>query len=389
MTRHFSIPTMLRMTPNALLECIFARLGHPMHQIAWEKLPQRHIEPILETIQRLPGHDQNAIEMVLHNVFDLACEHGLRAIREAAICTTAGGSAMYLPSEVGPYGMAAWAWLHYSEVFDRAMLLFEVDHMSRWRKRQDVPRGAARTSVEALSRLADAIGEILMRTEGRGQHCTVEYVRRGDGAQCFLAYPDDFVHTIIMHDEQGNLTPRCIRPTFDIAFAYSQTDGTLELNAKIPTRLKPELEDMFCEVIIGHGTLCPAREAVYNLNVLKDGPDRLETDPEDRVTPIVRRLRLAIPESHEMITLEADRSVGPHSIYRMLGEYLNRERLPLPDLDVASATIGLVLHPTDVRKPGRLTFDISRPDTCTLRNHRADRVALAQKYLKRWGIAVG
>ncbi len=242
------------------------------------------------------------------------------------------------------------------------------------------------SSPEDISRLSEAIGEFLHREEGRGQQCTVEHVRRTDGTDYFLAYPDDFSDTILVHDEEGNLMPRSLRPTFEIVFAYSQADGTLELNAKIPSRLKPELEDIFCQIILGQPAKDCGAETVYDLNVLKDGPQRLETDPEDRVTPVVRRLRLAIPESRATITLEADRAGGPESIYRMLAEYLNRERLPLSDLNVASATIGLVLHPTNCRKAGRLTFDVSRPDTCTLRNHRPDQVALRRSISSDGGL---
>ena len=149
--------------------------------------------------------------------------------------------------------------------------------------------------------------------------------------------------------------------------------------------LSPQVSDGYLRV---HAAQDPGSNVAYDLNVLKDGPQRLETDPKDCVTPVVRRLRLAIPESRDTITLEADRAAGPQKMYRMLDEYLNRERLPLSDLDVVSATIGLVLHPTNGRRGGRLTFDVSRPDTCTLRSHRPDQVALAQKYLRRWGIAV-
>lgn len=386
MTRHFSIPTVLRMTPNGILRAIFTRLGHTMHEVPWEKLPQRNIESVLESIRKLSLAEQSPLETVLHNIFDMACESGNRAIREVAAVAK---MPVVLPEVGGPYCMSAWTWLNYPDVFDRAMLLFEVDNLSRWRKRKDVPRVEARTTPEALRELGVAIGDILHREEGRGQHCTVEFVHRGDGADCFLAYTDDFVHTILMHDKAAQLVPRSIRPTFDIVFAYNRVEGTMEINAKLPTRLKTNLEDLFCQIILGETAKSNGRGAVYNLNVLKDGTACLETDPEDNVTPIIRRLRMAIPESHDMITLEPDRTGGPESIYRMLEECLNREKLPLCELDVASATIGFVFHPIDGRKPGRLTFDVARPDTCTLRNHRPDRVALAQKYLKRWGIARG
>jgi hypothetical protein len=380
MTRHFSIPTVLRMTRASLLRTLFNRLGHSMPYIPWEDLRKLRIQPIIDAILTLPPAEQHALEAALHNIFDLACENGIRAIREAAVGTVGAR----IPSNVGgPYSASAWTWLEYPDVFDRAMLLFEVDHLTRWRKRKDVPKVTPSTAPEGLARLACVIGKILRRKEGRGQRCTVEHVRRADGTDCFLAYPDDFVHTLLMHDKEGNLEPRAIRQTFEIVFAYSQEDGTLELNAKVPTTLKSELEDAFCETLLGQRPDRRWRDPPYNLNVLKEGPDRLDTDPEDHVTPIVRRLRLAIPESRDTITLEAVGGAGPESIYRLLKQCLNRERLPLADLDVTSATIGLVLHPTDSRKPGRLTFDVSRPDICTLRNHRAERVALAQKYLKR------
>lgn len=388
MTRHFSIPTVLRMTPNGILRAIFTRMGHKMHAVPWEKLPQRNIEPILDAIQKLSSVEQNSLETVLHDIFDLACENGNRAIREAATVAVTK-MPIVLPEVGGAYCTSAWTWLNYPDVFDRAMLLFEVDHLGRWRKWKDLPRVAPRNTPESLHALALVIGRMLQREEGRGQRCTVEHVRRGDSADCFLAYTDDFAHTILMHDKAAQLVPRTIRPTFDIVFAYNQAEGTLELHAKVLHRLKPALEDVFCRVILGHIPEPPGGESVYNLNVLKDGPDCLETDPADGVTPIVHRLRLAIPESRDMITLEADRTAGPECIYKMLDECLNREKLPLDELEVASATIGLVLHPIDGRKPGRLTFDVARPDTCTLRNHRPDRVALAQKYLKRWGIAGG
>jgi hypothetical protein len=84
------------------------------------------------------------------------------------------------------------------------------------------------------------------------------------------------------------------------AFIYSLPTNcyawyNLAMQANLSTLiafLKAELEDMFCEHILGQTAKQTRAEAAYNLNVLKDGPDRLDTDPEDHVTPTVRRLRL-------------------------------------------------------------------------------------------------
>jgi hypothetical protein len=389
MTRHFSIPLVLRMVPKGLLRKFFAQMGHEFLEVPWEKIRPHEIETILAGLHRLPTAEQLTIETALQNVFELACENGRRAICEAKVEIQKQNRLMYYPDLASTYAMSVWIWLHYPQIFDRAMLLYEVDQLGRWRKRKDLPRRAPNTTGEALLNLANAISRLLKRQEGRGQCCTVEYVHRGDGSECFLAYPDDFVHTILMHDVAGNLAPRSIRPAFEMVFAFTPAEGVLEINAKVPSRLKAELEDIFCETILGETAEERRLQAIYNLNVLKEGIDRLETDPEDGVSPIIHRLRLAIPECRDTITFEADRAGSPDRVYQMLDDYLNREHLPLAVVDVASATIGMVLESRENRRPGRMTFDVARPDSCTLRNHRPERVALAQKYLKRWGIALG
>ena len=389
MTRHFSIPLVLRMTPKGLLRNFFAELGHEFLGVAWEKIRAHEIDTILAGLYKLPTAEQLTIETALQNVFELACENGRRAIHEAKVEIQKQKPILYFPDLDGAYAMSVWIWLNYPKIFDRAMLLYEVDQLGRWRKRKDLPRMPPNTTGDALLELAIAISQLLKREEGRGQHCTVEHVRRGDGSECFLAYPDDFVHTILIHDGAGQLRPRSIRPAFEMVFAYSPEEGVLEINAKVPSRLKTQLEDIFCETILGKAANEGAGSSVYNLNVLKEGIDRLETDPEDGVSPVVHRLRLAIPECRDAITFEADRAGSPDRVYQMLDDYLNREHLPLAEVDVASATIGMVLESRANRRPGRMTFDVARPDSCTLRNHRPERVALAQKYLKRWGIAVG
>jgi hypothetical protein len=389
MARHFSIPMVLRLIPKGLLRKFFAQLGHAFLDVSWEKIRPHQIDTILTVFHQLPSADQMAVETALQNVFELACENGLRAIREATVDMHERDRVLYLPKLDGAYGMSVWTWLFHPRIFDRAMLLYEVDQLGRWRRRKDLPRVPPNTGPEALERLAGAVSDLLQREEGRGQRCTVEHVRRGDGSECFLAYPDDFVCTILVHDGPGRLRPRSIRQTFEMVFAYNPQEGVLEINAKLPARLKSQLEDLFCAVILGKPAEKRGLEAVYNLNVLKEGTDRLETDPEDGVLPVVHRLRLAIPESRDTITFEADRAGKPERVYEMLDSYLAREQLPLSEVDVASATIGMVLQARESRRPGRMTFDVARPDTCTLRNHRPERVALAQKYLKRWGIAVG
>ncbi len=124
MTRHFSIPTVLRMTPQPLLEAIFARLVQELHNAPWRHFSRRDVRPILGAIQQLAPADHNTAEAALHDVFDLACEAGVRAMLEAAVGAELTGFAFSLPDPKSPYAISAWTWLHHPTVFERAMLLF-------------------------------------------------------------------------------------------------------------------------------------------------------------------------------------------------------------------------------------------------------------------------
>lgn len=389
MTRHFSIPTALRMTPNGLLRELFVKLGHANLGIAWHALHEREVQPILEALDQLPADAQTTIETALHNIFDLACQNGVNAILEAADDASRRESVLYLPDSTGPYCTAAWTWLNYPDVFDRAALLCQIDGLSRWRKRKDLPRVEPSTTPEVILRLERALSELLRSEQGRGHHCTVEHAYRHDGSDYFLAYPDDFVETITIHDEDGKLTPRPIRQTFEIVFAYDREEGTLETHARVPTRLKPLLEEAFCRIALGVEPDPVQRQVVYNLNILKEAVFQLPTDPKDCVAAKVCRVRLAIPDSQWSIILEAARNGARDEMAEMIDECLDEENIPLERVNVTSARFRMDFHGVNGRRPGSLTFDVSLPDCCNLRNQRPERVALALKYLKEWGVAVG
>jgi len=139
MSRQFSIPTVLRMVPNAQLKEFFDRLGHSDDEFPWDKLGEREVEPMIKLISHLPRDAQNTIEVAMRNVFDLACHTGIDALFEAAANCGDLNMPKEMPDDVGPYAKAMWAWLNRPEAFEKATLIHRVEHMSWWRKRCDLP----------------------------------------------------------------------------------------------------------------------------------------------------------------------------------------------------------------------------------------------------------
>lgn len=385
MSRQFSIPTVLRMVPNRLLKDFFQRLGHSDLGIPWDQLGEREIEPVIKALSGMPRAEQDRIEGEMRSVFDLACETGLGAIFEGAVRCGECKLSEAMPEELGPYGKSMWAWLNRPEAFEKALLIHQVEHLSWWRKRNDLPTLPPDMSAAARARLEEEIASMLTWEQGRGKVCTVEALERG-GTVYFFAHPDDFVQNVTAHDEDGQLAPRTFRATFPIVFAYTQGEGALELYAKLPAKLKRRLEEIFARTVLGRELGPWNPEAAYELDHLKDPSFRLQTDPEDCLRVHISKMRLVPKNTGRRIFVEIDEDDPEDTIHRTIEECLNQERLPLSEVWVNLVTFCFEFLPMEGRRPGRLTFDVGFPSSCSLRNARPERVELVQKYLKRWEI---
>jgi hypothetical protein len=210
MSRQFSIPTVLRMVPNELLARFFERLGMGTLDVPWEKLGEREINPILHGLSELSRAQQDAVESILRSIFELACETGIDAIFEAAAKSGDLDLPQQLPAEAGPYAKSMWTWLFRPEAFETASLIHQVENLTWWRKRRDLPKKGVSTAPIDLLCLSDMVSDMLRLQQGRGMNCTVEHFLRFDGTDYFFVYPDDFVQSIMTHDDDGVLsTPRC------------------------------------------------------------------------------------------------------------------------------------------------------------------------------------
>jgi hypothetical protein len=374
------------MIPSQVLEEFFKKLGHATLPIDWQNLRPWDIRPILCEIAQFDSGQLLAFENLLHEIFDLATDSGMIALREA------GGQGALLPihQTTNPYCQAMLAWLRAPEVFNRALLLQQVDHVGEWHTRMGVPKVEPKTTDDGLRQFASTISALLCRHHNLAGRCTVEHMHRADGADYFLAYVDDVPRIRLWHDESGHLAPQVVRPIVEIVFAYNRADGELETFVKTSPELRTKLENLFCEIVLGQSiTTSLPRKVIYNLNALKEGPSRLTTDPQDGVVARVWKMRLALRNSRRRIVLEADRGGSREDIFVMLNEYIDRVRLPLSVLNVTGAEFSFDFRPVDGRQPEAISFGLIYPDRCTLRNQRPNGIEIIRKYLRQWRIAVG
>ena len=384
MTRHFSIPTMLRMTPNFLLARFFDHLGFVLPGVDWQRLRCSDIPNAMCAIRCLPEDAQQRIEKALGDVFSLACKRGLDSLLESALLS--GETWRAAKPVADPYEEAMRAYLDTSGIFEKAVFLRQVDSLSRWRRFKGLPKQRPATSAEDLESLRIALCDLLSSEQGRGERCTVEYANRASGADYFFAYPDDFVHTLPVHDDGGCLVSRSVQPTFEIVFAYLADEGALELYAKVPPKLKVRLKELFCDTMLSSTDAVEQAGAAYDLNALKDCAGVLDTDPMDHVSACIRRVTLALRNSPQRLTLDAGSSSADTNVFVLVRRHVQEAGVPLTQVDVASATFCIRIEPWEGRRAGTLTFNVTYPHGCSLRNEPPERAALGSRYLKRWGI---
>jgi hypothetical protein len=205
-----------------------------------------------------------------------------------------------------------------------------------------------------------------------------------------VARPDDVAETRLFHNDAGALVPLTQAPTFDVVFAFDRATGSLELFAQVAPRVKGDLERVFARVCFGR-ELGPWRPtATYRLDHLLDEGFRFDTEPADRVRVHLRKVRLRFPDSTRTIQFTADPDADlEHELADFVREALNPNAIALPAMKVTLATLNFDLDEVPgARRAGGFTFDVAPPDGCGLRNQTDDRIALGERYLRRWGILV-
>ena len=385
MARQFSIPTVLRMVPNHLLERLFRQQGYIQFHWNWKGLRERDVEKLQNAINVQPHESQLRIENELRDVFDLACDKGMEAITQAAFKAGVPDFAANMPAE-GLYYRSAWTRLEHPEYFQDALRILRTTSITWWRKRSDLPKQRIDVNRILLARLGCALSEYLVRAQGRGGVCTVEACEDASGILYFYAYPDDFARQVTSHDEHQELQPVEIRSTFSMVFAYNRHEGSLELSAKLIPKIKSCLEKIFAQEVFGIALPPWEPDAVYDLDLLKDRTFRLTTNSQDKISVQIRSLRLMGTENGRRNTIEV--TDENDDIHAAIDEWINKRNISLADVHVSKATLRFEFLEKPGRKPGVETVEITYPNCCALNHRRPERVAIIRDSLKHWQIDV-
>lgn len=392
MSQTFDPKRVLRQVSNHLLQDLFEAHQHDL-EMPWEQMEETDVDPIFNAWQALPETDCRAIEIVLHEVCDMADgDEGTRAICEEAIRQGNQQLIDDLEGFESRHDKAVFTYIHATDVWNLAVRFARADSLSHgryWIKRCDIPAKEPDTSAAKIQEFQVALSAFFREAQARGRHCQVQHYVRANGADYFFAYLDDYADTYVTLDTDGEFDRRPERRAFEIVMVYDRVHGTLEMHARGGKKVYIPLQEIFCRVILGE-EIGPENHNShpYELNGLLSRDFQFPTDPEDGIDSVrVRKLRLSVKGlPRRRITLEADPERGVDDIYDMMESYLDQERIPASILNVTQVGLKFSFDEANEELPRSLSFDLSYPNSSNLKSKPDGVREIAEKYLREWGL---
>jgi hypothetical protein len=384
MARHFSPKNFLRQAPNALL-ARYCQEKEILAEVDFASLSETNIGPIYETWDKLPSEARRLMESDFRNIDALACENGIKAVIDAALVEEEDLEPIFAEME-GFYDKAFWTFFEREPFFEMALLFVNADNLPTryWRRRKDLPEVPANKDETSLRELGEAFSYYFRKAEGRGHACAVDYYNR-NGLDYFFAYPEDYARTSLEWNK-GALERRSHKPAFEIIAVYSQDEGTLDMFFQGAIKTVRDLQVIFSRTILK--TEIPPEEKdkrVYDLNGLKRREFAFIYDPDSGINDVViKKLRLsALGGFMKRITLEADPSHNQEAVHDLLEEVVRVDgtaecpqcqKIPLPLVNITQAAIQVVFNHDGRRRPATRTFQISYPNSCSLKQEGRDLI---------------
>lgn len=377
MARHYSTKEFFRQIPNALLSRFFQRRDLLM-EFDFVGMPDSKPEALFAAWLDLPEDQRHQLDAEFRDIFEMSCEKGFKSIIDEAewqMQPTPEKLTEFidaLSAQPNHYHRAMLTYLDHSECWRGATRFYHADTLPYWRKRKHMSHKPAAVDTASINQLADLIRDYFHRTEGRGNNCVVEVLRRGE-LDYFFAYPEDYSQQSIEWVD-GEFGRRPHNPAFEVVYVYSQKDGTLDLNFRGSNKAIEPLQGMFANAILKLDELPPdpKDQRVYNLTPLRRKNFQFTYNPGSGIENVlVKKLRLSSrARKGDRITVEADANEDADAIYTLLEKIGHSIPLHLFNVTQVELAASVITQPD---KPAKsVTIRISYPNSCSLKYDEVD-----------------
>jgi hypothetical protein len=370
MARHYSTRSFFRNIPNALLARCFQERGL-FREKDFSGMKETKPDELFTAWLEIPDDQRNEMDAEFQDIFELSCEKGFRAIMDEAEFHLPGDDLHSFAEKMSAlsnhYERAMITFLEHKDFWRGAIRFYHADTLPYWRKRKNMSHRPAAVDEESIKQFAEMIRKYFHHTEGRGNNCVVEPLRRGE-LDYFFAYPEDYSQQSIEW-VNGEFDRRPHNPAFEVIYVYSQQDGTLDLNYRGARKAIQPLQGIFATTILKLEELPPdpQDERIYNLAPLLKRNFDFTYDISSGIEKVtVRKLRLSSRvKKGERITLEADTSEKPDAVYDLLEEV--NKALPTHMFTVTQVELSAIVSVDADKRPKTMTIRITYPNSCSLK----------------------
>lgn len=377
MARHYSTRDFFRQMPNALLARYFHARG-VFGDLDFAAMKETQPDELFAAWLYLQDGQRNEMDAEFRDIFELSCEKGFAAIRDEAawhLAIDANARTAFvekLAALSNHFERAMVTFLDHNAFWKGSTRFYHADSLPYWRKRKNLPNKPAAVDDTSLQELAGLIRNYFHHTEGRGKNCVVEPFRRGD-LDYFFAYPEDYSQQSIEWVD-GQFDRRPHNPAFEVIYVYSQKEGSLDLNFRGTHKAIEPLQGMFATAILKLPDLPPDPKdgRIYDLNPLRQKDFQFAPALGSGIQDVaVKKLRLSSKvKKGDRITLEADASHNPDSVYDLLDKIGKSIPLHLYNITQVELAASIVLDAN--APPKAVTIRITHPNSCSLKYDELD-----------------
>jgi len=372
MAGQYSTKSFFRQMPNALLARYFSVRGL-FGDVDFSEMKEGKPDELFHAWLTLPISQRNKMDAEFRNIFEMSCEKGFRAIIDEAewqLQVTPDDLDVFiekLSKSSNHYERAMTTFLDYNSFWRGATRFYHADSLPYWRKRKKLPQRKATVDQASLHKLAELIRYYFHHTEGRGDNCVVEPLRRGE-LDYFFAYPEDYSQQSIEW-VNGEFDRRPHNPAFEVIYVYSQKEGSLDLNFRGSKKAIEPLQGMFANAILKIDELPPDLKdgRVYDMSSLLQKDFDFTYDVGSGIVGVaVKKLRLSSKiKKGDRITLEADPSRDSEAVYDLLDKIGKAVPLDMYNITQVELLASVIVDPN---KPAKsFTFRVTHPNSCSLK----------------------
>lgn len=374
MAQDLDLHHFFKRAPKEWLKRYFDEYG-VLRDFNWSAVGVRNVELLSDAFSQLEAEMRGQIVEDFANIKLLASPVGkVEIIDEAAYHGVQDQIARKLAEFDDIFACVFYVRLEQKAVWEGAVFYAAADSKPKryWRKRINLPKLGRLPTDDDGQALAKAVSEIFLTKEGRGGHCEIRQLRRGERAdrEYYFAYPQDHrLNTIQYHD--GKITKRPYNPAFEIIFEHNDAERTLSIWHHGSMDRVKDLQQAFGKAVLGAEIErdSPRDDRVYDLDCFLDNSFAFHPVPELGISKVeIRKIAVRVlGENPHIVSVDLGTDTAGHVLNSRVEIAMSDVRPTMRKVARVGCRVTFVMRPGEARAKTR-SFEVTWPNSCSLQN---------------------